>query len=607
MKTFHRMLRIEAMVCLSMALSSFLLPGMLFRLLSQSQVGSPVGWLDVVVLVRALGCVLLGMAAFLWWVPCKATPIGNLATAALVSRWVLTAVRCGMAQDLPPPMKILAGLDVMLALLTTAALCHARMYQARGAGHETATRTPRGRSAAALFFAVAMGAVIFLGYRLLQTPPEPRLASDEEHFKYGSILKPWVPGLPLCVFEALPDAFPDLLPGGWASVGFIHEPGHTTPVGWALQSAVIPSLVPNCALCHGAGYRVNSEDLPRFVSGAQAVSLDFHRFLFVLFKAGADPRFTDGTLLAKIGTKQPLSPIRTAVYGRILLPTLAWGIGLLRCDLDWIDRQPAPGPGRQDAATVLKYNLLRLPYDGTISTSDFRPVWNQRAGLDLFHRWNGGGKRLHQENMLAAGVLSLLQPALLDQSSFDRITHYLASLQPPAFPLPVDQALVNRGARLFDRDCAECHHPGGARYNAITPLTEVGTDGEYLASSTPEFLRALRSFDTPPFVFDEQQAPNGYLNSSLEAIWVRGPYLHNGSVPTLKDLLERPDRRPITYRRGGNRLDPVRIGFQEEPQTDAGTFLFDTRLRGNGNGGHLHGVDLPEADKMALIEYLKTL
>jgi hypothetical protein len=108
-------------------------------------------------------------------------------------------------------------------------------------------------------------------------------------------------------------------------------------------------------------------------------------------------------------------------------------------------------------------------------------------------------------------------------------------------------------------------------------------------------------------VFDEQQAPNGYLNSSLEAIWVRGPYLHNGSVPTLKDLLERPDRRPLTHRRGGNLLDPVRLGFQEEAKADAGTFLFDTRSRGNGNGGHLHGVDLPEADKMALIEYLKTL
>ena len=78
-------------------------------------------------------------------------------------------------------------------------------------------------------------------------------------------------------------------------------------------------------------------------------------------------------------------------------------------------------------------------------------------------------------------------------------------------------------------------------------------------------------------------------------------------MPTLKDLLERPERRPVTYRRGGNRLDPVRLGFQEAPADDAGAFLFDTRARGNGNGGHLHGVDLPETDKRALIEYLKTL
>jgi len=91
------MLRIEALVCLSMALSTFLLPGMLFRLLSQAQVGSPVGGLDVVVLVRAMGCVLLGMAAFLWWVPRKAVRPGALASSALIARWLMTAVRWGMA------------------------------------------------------------------------------------------------------------------------------------------------------------------------------------------------------------------------------------------------------------------------------------------------------------------------------------------------------------------------------------------------------------------------------------------------------------------------------------------------------------------------------
>ena len=600
------MLRIEALVCLSMALSTFLLPGMLFRLLSQAQVGSPVGGLDVVVLVRAMGCVLLGMAAFLWWVPRKAVRPGALASSALIARWLMTAVRWGMVLDLPPPLKVLTWLDLTLALVGTAALLYTRHQKPLGGGAGTPIRPAR-RTPATLAIAAALGAVALLGYGLLQPPPEPRFASDEDHFKYGSILKPWLPGLPLCVFEALPDAFPDLLPGGWASVGFVLEPGHATPVGWALQPALIPSLAPNCALCHGATYRVDSGESPRFVPGAPAVSLDFDRFLTVIFKAGADPRFTDGTLLAKIKARQPLSPIRSVIYEQLLLPTFAWGFGLLRRDFEWINRQPPSGPGRQGSATILKYNMLRLPYDGTISTSDFRPVWNQRTRGDLFHRWNGGGKVLHQENMLAAAVLSLLQPALLQQASFDRVTNYLASLQRPAFPLPVDQALVNRGAGLFDRHCAECHRPDGVRYNAITPLTEVGTDREYLASSTPEFLSALRAFDTPPFVFDQQQAPNGYLNSSLEAIWVRGPYLHNGSVPTLKDLLERPERRPVTYRRGGNRLDPVRLGFQEAPADDAGAFLFDTRARGNGNGGHLHGVDLPETDKRALIEYLKTL
>jgi hypothetical protein len=206
----------------------------------------------------------------------------------------MTAVRWGMVLDLPPPLKVLCWLDLTLALVGTAALLYARHQKPSGGGDGTSTRPP-GRTPAALALAAALGAIALLGYGLLQAPPEPRFASDEDHFKYGSILKPWLPGLPLRVFEALPDTFPDLLPGGWASVGFVLEPGHATPVGWALQPALIPSLAPNCALCHGATYRVDSGESPRFVSGAPAVSLDFHRFLTVIFKAGADPRFTDGT------------------------------------------------------------------------------------------------------------------------------------------------------------------------------------------------------------------------------------------------------------------------------------------------------------------------
>jgi hypothetical protein len=50
------------------------------------------------------------------------------------------------------------------------------------------------------------------------------------------------------------------------------------------------------------------------------------------------------------------------------------------------------------------------------------------------------------------------------------------------------------------------------------------------------------------------------------------------------------------------------VGFSATgPTAEAEGFRFDTSLRGNGNGGHVYGADLSEADKTALIEFLKTL
>jgi hypothetical protein len=101
---------------------------------------------------------------------------------------------------------------------------------------------------------------------------------------------------------------------------------------------------------------------------------------------------------------------------------------------------------------------------------------------------------------------------------------------------------------------------------------------------------------------------NGYVAVPLEGLWLRAPYLHNGSVPTLVDLLEKTDRRPKVFRRGYDVYDPVRVGFVTSgPEADRVGTLFDTSLPGGGNDGHLYGTDLSPADKAALIEYMKTL
>jgi cytochrome c peroxidase len=100
----------------------------------------------------------------------------------------------------------------------------------------------------------------------------------------------------------------------------------------------------------------------------------------------------------------------------------------------------------------------------------------------------------------------------------------------------------------------------------------------------------------------------GYVVPFLDGIWLRAPYLHNGSVPTLRDLLRPAAQRPQLFWRGYDVYDQDNVGFisQGEAAQRAGT-PFDTTLRSNSNRGHEFGAALEEEQQQALLEYLKGL
>ena len=105
----------------------------------------------------------------------------------------------------------------------------------------------------------------------------------------------------------------------------------------------------------------------------------------------------------------------------------------------------------------------------------------------------------------------------------------------------------------------------------------------------------------------DTKAPYGpYAARPLYGIWAAAPFLHNGSVPTLYDLLLPPERRPRTFALGARKYDPVKLGFAVETSCSQQDCLVDTARTGDGNGGHLWGTELSEPDRMALLEYLKT-
>jgi hypothetical protein len=194
-----------------------------------------------------------------------------------------------------------------------------------------------------------------------------------------------------------------------------------------------------------------------------------------------------------------------------------------------------------------------------------------------------------------------------NRSSLRRIADFMTNAKPPAYPLPVDAALAAEGAAIYAANCAACHAPGG-RVGTIVPLDEVGTDRHRLDMWTPASATAYNAYGAGhPWQFSHFRSTQGYVAVPHDGLWLRGPYLHNGSVPTLVDLLEPPASRPKRFWRGFDLFDPIKVGFVStgaEAQR-VGT-LYDTSQPGNSNAGHEFGTMLPPADKRALLEYLKT-
>ena len=98
-----------------------------------------------------------------------------------------------------------------------------------------------------------------------------------------------------------------------------------------------------------------------------------------------------------------------------------------------------------------------------------------------------------------------------------------------------------------------------------------------------------------------------YKARPLDGIWATAPYLHNGSVPNLYELLLPASKRSKEFWVGSSEFDPKLVGFRTE--NAPGTTKFDTTLPGNSNAGHdMYGNnDFTEEQRLELLEYLKSL
>lgn len=99
--------------------------------------------------------------------------------------------------------------------------------------------------------------------------------------------------------------------------------------------------------------------------------------------------------------------------------------------------------------------------------------------------------------------------------------------------------------------------------------------------------------------------PFYYKARSLDGIWASAPYLHNGSVANLYELLRPAASRQKKFYVGSREFDPERVGF--DGSAGASRSLFDSSLPGNTNVGHEYGTALNEGQRIGLIEFLKSL
>ncbi len=408
-----------------------------------------------------------------------------------------------------------------------------------------------------------------------------------------------------------------------------------------------------CASCHsGTLYDAGGKPTGEAWLGLPNTSLNVDGYVWAVYRgmrrAARDPDALArraAELFPEMGARERFT------LRRMILPRVRKRMAELARTTDAPTPFPNGGPGRTNGVAALKLQLglleagrmhpetgftsipelgsrqLRsgLLYDGTFAPPGADPWAHRRAAEP---------EPAHLDS-LAAIVTFFTVPSMgmhPDQAvrAIPRVREVMQWLTheyaPPPFPGAVDEERARAGRVLFEARCASCHgtYDEGSRPrrlvsfpNTLVPQERMGTDPVRWQAIDPALLARLRGTAYAGHV--HARRTGGYVAPVLSGLWATAPYLHNGSVPTLRHLMT-PGARPVRFQVGGHALDYGSVGIAGVPDAE-GTYryppgyvpwslpeVYDTRRPGMGNGGHEEPfAGLSEAEKLALIEYLKGL
>lgn len=346
----------------------------------------------------------------------------------------------------------------------------------------------------------------------------------------------------------------------------------------------------DCMVCHGGSI------LGKSYIGLGNTSLDIHSLFEELAKSSG----------ARVKLQYQFSQVRgTSEAG-------AFAIQLL-------------GMRNPDLSLAKELRDLGLKDD---SVEDVPAWWLLKKKKTMYHV--GGSDANSVRSIMQFMMHPLTTRAEFDaaEPAFRDVRAYLATIEPPKYPFPVDAEKAKAGLVVFVEHCARCHGTYGEKPtypNKIVPLAEIGTDRKRFDNIGEAFGKAYNESwfakeDTGNWFLPGKpvRVTAGYQAPPLDGIWATAPYFHNGSVPTLAGVLNSKARPKVftrSFRTEEADYDRANVGWKvkEVPPPDAKLpgierrRVYDTTQPGRGNSGHTYGDDLTDTQRGQVVEYLKTL